>query len=58
MLIYNGLQKKIIVAHFIIKKKNYYLENVFYIGEYHRLFADLSLKYVRTVPYFSIRSYK
>jgi len=29
MLIYNGLQKKIIVAHFIIKKKNYYLENVF-----------------------------
>lgn len=28
MLIYNRLQKKIIVAHFIIKKNNYYLENV------------------------------
>jgi hypothetical protein len=29
MLIYNGLQKKIIVAHFIILKNKYYLENVF-----------------------------
>lgn len=57
MLIYNGLQKKIIVAHFIIKKKLLFRKCI-YIGEYHRLFADLSLKYVRTVPYFSIRSYK